>query len=61
MVEITIPFIPFLFAVFAFMIPAFSLIDEEDRFLHSLYLQFFQYFPFQWPMGFLCFYIPNYI
>ena len=32
MITITIPFIPFLFAIFAFIIPAFSLIDEEDRF-----------------------------
>lgn len=31
MITITIPFIPFLFAISAFMIIIFSLIDEEDR------------------------------
>ena len=33
MITITIPFIPFLFAIFAFMIPIFILIDDEDRIL----------------------------
>ena len=43
---ITIPFIPFMFAIFAFMFPTYALIDEDDRVLHLLYLRFFQYFSF---------------
>ena len=52
MITITIPFIPFLFAIFAFLIPVFSLIDEEDRFFAFFISTIFQYFPFQRPMGF---------
>lgn len=52
MVEITIPFIPFLFAVFAFMIPTFSLIDEEDRFFAFFISTIFSVFSFLAAYGF---------
>ena len=46
MVTITIPFIPFLFAIFAFIIPVFSLIDEEDRFFAFFVSTIFSLFLF---------------
>lgn len=53
MVAITIPLIPFLFAIFAFIFPAFSLIDEEDRIFAFLLSTIFSAFSFMAAYGFL--------
>lgn len=53
MVEITIPFIPFLFAILAFIFPAFSLIDEGDRIFAFILSAIFSAFSFMAAYGFL--------
>lgn len=53
MVEITIPFIPFLFAIFAFMFPTFTLIDEGDRIFAFILSMTFSIFSFMAVYGFL--------
>ena len=53
MVEITIPLIPFLFAIFAFMFPAFTLIDEDDRIFAFIVSTIFSIFLFLATYGFL--------
>lgn len=52
MITITIPIIPFLFALFAFIIPVFSLIDEEDRFFAFFTSTIFSVFSFLAAYGF---------
>lgn len=52
MITITIPFIPFLFAIFAFIIPIFSLIDEEDRIFAFFVSTSFSVFSFLAAYGF---------
>lgn len=52
MITITIPFIPFLFAIFAFIIPVFSLIDEEDRIFTFFISAIFSVFSFLAAYGF---------
>ena len=46
MITITIPFIPFLFAIFAFMFPIFTLIDEDDRIFAFIVSTIFSIFCF---------------
>ena len=53
MITITIPFIPFLFAIFAFMFPIFTLIDEEDRIFAFIVSTIFSIFCFLATYGFL--------
>lgn len=53
MVAITIPLIPFLFAIFAFMVPTFSLIDEGDRIFAFILSTIFSAFSFMAVYGFL--------
>ena len=55
MVEITIPFIPFLFAIFAFMILTYILIDEDDRMFSFILSTIFSIFCFLATYGFLSF------
>lgn len=61
MITITIPFIPFLFAIFAFMIPVFSLIDEEDRIFTFFISTIFSVFSFLAAYGFFMILYSNYI
>ena len=53
MVAITIPLIPFLFAIFAFMLPTFTLIDEDDRIFAFILSTTFSIFFFLATCGFL--------
>ena len=46
MITITIPFIPFLFAIFAFMFITFTLIDEDDRIFAFIVSTIFSMFCF---------------
>lgn len=52
MITITIPLFPFLFAIFAFMIPVFSLIDEDDRIFAFFISTIFSVFSFLAAYGF---------
>lgn len=52
MITITVPFIPLLFAIFCFMIPIFSLIDEEDRIFALFLSTSFSVFSFLAAYGF---------
>lgn len=50
---ITIPFIPFMFAIFAFIFPIFALIDEDDRIFAFIVSTIFSIFFFLATCGFL--------
>lgn len=50
---ITIPFIPFMFAIFAFMFPTYALIDEDDRVFAFIISAIFSIFFFLATCGFL--------